>query len=244
LLQKYDPGIESLATDPTIGQLDKLIHATKRALAEALPRLVVTSAGEGELFDVRLEFSRALRWPQGDVTVRAWPITQHAERAQNLGTGIVFRRLSYEGLTPLLAFGITAQVEGTKDQIIFVMNLPLEGAPADRHDRVLRSLFANQDQVLRYLLFLLAAGDEAAASSGDLSVLISGAAEGAVQAAPSPCLVETMLRTLYRRPMQLHRVASLLDSLAKSPGGSGLLSPEFQSVWEPIWATAQEAKEK
>jgi len=176
--------------------------------------------------------------------VRAWPITQHTERAQELGSDIVFRRLSYEGLTPLLAFGITAQVKGAKGQSIFVMNLPLEGAPADRQDRVLRSMFANRDQVLRYLLFLLAAGDEAAASSGDLATLLSGAAEGAEQASPFPCLLETMLRTLHRGPAQLERVASLLDSLRKSPGGSALLSPEFQSVWEPIWATAKEAKEK
>lgn len=244
LLQKYDPDIESPPTDPTVRQLDELFQATKRALAEARPRLVVTSAGESELFDVRLVFSRTPRWPRGDVTVRAWPITQHAERAQDLGADIVFRRLSHEGLTPLLAFGITAQVAGAKEQTIFVMNLPLEGAPEDRHDRVLRSLFANRDQVLRYLLFLLAAGDEAAASSGDLATLLSGTPDDTDQSAPFPCLLETMLRTLHRRPTQLERVSSLLDSLRKSPGGSALLSPEFQSVWEPIWATANETKEK
>ena len=39
------------------------------------------------------------------------------------------------------------------------MNLPLEGAPEDRQDRVLRSLIENRDQLLRYILFLLASGD-------------------------------------------------------------------------------------
>ncbi len=244
LLQRYDLDIESPPPNPATRQLDELVQATKRALAAARPRLVVKPAGEAELFDMSLVFLRAPRWPQGEVTVRAWPITQQTDRAQELGADIVFRRLSYEGLTPLLAFGITAEVTGAKGETIFVMNLPLEGAPADRHDRVLRSMFANRDQVLRYLLFLLAAGDEAAASSGDLAALLSGAAEGAEQASPFPCLMETMLRTLHRGPMQLERVAALLDSLRKSPGGSALLSSEFQSVWEPIWETAKEAKEK
>ena len=244
LLQKFDPDIDSPPADAAGRQLDELVQATKQALAAARPRLVVTPAGEGELFDMSLVFSRALRWPSGDVIVRAWPITQPGERAQNLGADIAFRRLSYEGLTPLLAFGITAQVPGAKGQSIFVMNLPLEGAPTDRQDRVLRSLFANRDQVLRYLLFLLASGDEAAASSGDLATLLSGKAEGAEQTTSFPCLLETMLRTLHREPAQLERVASLLESLRKSPGGSALLTPEFQTVWEPIWATAKEAKEK
>jgi hypothetical protein len=244
LLQKYDPDIVSPAPDPAVRQLDELCHAIKRALAAALPRLVVSPAGEGELFDMRLSFTRALRWPPGKVVVRAWPITQHAERAQVLGSDIIFPRLSYEGLTPLIAFGITAEVVGAKGESIFVMNLPLEGAPADRHDRLLRSMFENRDQVLRYLLFLLAAGDEAAASSDGLAALLTDATNGTAQAASFPCLLETMLRTLHRGPSQLERVESLLESLRKSSGGSALLTPEFQSVWEPIWATAKEAKEK
>lgn len=52
------------------------------------------------------------------------------------------------------------------------MNLPLHGAPDDRQDRVLRSLIENRDQLLRYILFLRASGDEAAASSGDLRRLL------------------------------------------------------------------------
>ena len=61
---------------------------------------------------------------------------------------------------------------------MFVMNLPLHGAPEDRQDRVVRSLIDNRDQLLRYILFLLACGDEAAASSGDLRRLLKSPADG------------------------------------------------------------------
>jgi hypothetical protein len=123
------------------------------------------------------------------------------------------------------------------------MNLPLEGAPADRQERVLASLLASQDQLLRYILFLLIAGDETASSS-DLADLLTSGENGDACEQPMPCLLETMLRSLHGGRAQLERVASLLDALRKAPNGSALLSPEFQEIWEPIWAAAQEDRKK
>jgi hypothetical protein len=242
LLQAYDVNIESLPSDPAARQLDELFQETKRALASACPRLIVTSVDEAELFDVSLAWTRPLRLPKGEIEVRAWPITQHAERAQVLGDTAVFCRLSYEGLTPLIAFSITAEVAGAKGQSVFVMNLPLEGAPVDRQDRVLASLLAGRDQLLRYILFLLAAGDEASASSGGLADLLVCDEKSGERAQSFPCLLETMLRALHRGPEQIGRVASLLDALRKAPNGSALLSADFQKIWDPIWEAAQETK--
>jgi hypothetical protein len=221
-----------------------LFQATKRALAAARPRLVVTSAGETDLFDVSLVLTHSPRWPNANVEIRAWPITQQAERALALGEHVVFPRLSYAGLTPLIAFGITAQVGKAKGQSVFVMNLPLDGAPEDRQDRVLRSLIESRDQLLRYILFLLASGDESAVSSGELAGLLKNAGSGVEDTLPLPCLLETMLRALHRGPAQLQRVESLLDVLRKGPDASELLSADFQAIWEPIWKVAREAKAK
>jgi hypothetical protein len=121
------------------------------------------------------------------------------------------------------------------------MNLPLQGAPEDRQDRVVRSLIENRDQLLRYILFLLASGDEASASSGDLSRLLKSSGEGADSGSRNPYLLETMLRALQRSPTQLERVASLLEVLRRQQGSSELLSEDFQRIWEPIWDAAQQA---
>lgn len=239
LLQKYDVTLASVPTDPTLKKLDDLLQTAKRALAVAQPHLVVTSAGEACLFDVSLECNHPPRWPQKGLVVRTWPITQPAERALPFAVHTVFSRLSYEGLTPLVAFAVSAEVNGRKGQSVFVMNLPLEGVPADREERVLASLLAGRDQLLRYLLFLLAAGDESAATSGDLADLITGGNTAGADGFPLPCLLETMLRALHRQPAQLQRVASLLDALRKAPNAAELLSPDFQKIWEPIWQAAQ-----
>lgn len=244
LLKPFDVDTAPSPANLAERQLDQLIQAAKHSLADALPRVIVTPAGEAELFDLSLAWTRPLRWPDGDLEVRTWPITQQAERAVAVKDSVVFHRVSYEGLTPLFAFAITANVDGTKGRSVFVMNLPLEGAPDDRQDRVLASLLAGRDQLLRYIFFLLAAGDETAAASGELVLLLGNSDGTGPQVLPLPCLLETMLRTLHRQPAQLKRVASVLEALRKAPNGSELLSADFQRIWEPIWEAAQESFEK
>jgi hypothetical protein len=244
LLKEYDKNAEPVPVDATAQQLDDLLHATKRALAAAGPRLVVTPANETDSFDMSMEWTRALRWPQATVEIRAWPITQNAERAQGLDKSMVFSRLSYGGLTPLIAFAIIAKLGEVKRESVFVMNLPLMGAPEDRQDRVVRSLIENRDQLLRYILFLLASGDEAAASSGDVRKLLKSPEDGPDRVPANPYLLETLLRALHRGPAQLERVSSLLEVLRKQPDSSELLSNDFQKIWEPIWDVARQVMAK
>ena len=244
LLKEYDRNAAPLPADATAQQLDDLIHASKRALAAAGPRLVVTPASETDSFDMSMEWTHAPRWPHATVEIRAWPITQQAERAQTLDKSMMFSRLSYGGLTPLIAFAITAKFGEAKRESVFVMNLPLQGAPEDRQDRIVRSLIENRDQLLRYILFLLASGDETAASSGDLRKLLKSPEDGPDRAPANPYLLETMLRALHRGPAQLERVASLLEVLRKQPGSSELLSNDFQKILEPIWDAAQQVMAK
>ena len=244
LLKAYDVNAPSVPPDTTAQKLDDVLQAVKRAIAAAGPRLVVTAADEKDLFDLKLEWGSAPRWPKAAVEMRAWPITQQAERGQALGKATVFPRLSYRGLTPLIAFSITAKIDKTERNSVFVMNLPLHGAPEDRQDRVVRSLIENRDQLLRYILFLLACGDEAAASSGDLRRLLKSPGGGSERGPQNPYLLETMLRALHRNPAQLERVESLLDVLRKQQGSSELLSDDFQKIWGPIWDAAQQAMAK
>jgi hypothetical protein len=244
LLKAYDVNAPSVPVDATAQKLDEVLRAMKRVLAAAGPRLVVTATEEKDLFDLMLEWDRPPCWPQAAVDTRAWLITQQAERGQALDKSIVFPRLSYRGLTPLIAFSLTAKIGETERTSIFVMNLPLQGAPEDRQDRVVRSLIENRDQLLRYILFLLACGDEAAASSGDLRRLLKSPGEGSERGSQNPYLLETMLRALHRSPVQLERVESLLDVLRKQQGSSELLSDDFQKIWEPIWDAAQQEMAK
>jgi hypothetical protein len=241
LLQTYDLNAPAMPVDKAERKLDDLMQAVKRAISAGGPRLVVTPAGDMDLFDLTLEWDRTPQWPDGTFELRAWPITQHEERSQQVGESNTFARLSYLGLTPLIAFSVSAKIGDAEGEAVFVMNLRLDGAPEDRHDRVVRSLIENREQLLRYILFLLACGDETAASSGDLRKLLEPVEGGTGYARQNPYVLETMLRALHRSPRQLERVASLLEVLRKQPGSSELLSEDFQKIWEPLWDTAREA---
>ena len=244
LLQTFDVNADVTPVDATLEQLDDLIQTVKRGLAKSDPRLVVTAHSEKDLFDMKMESDSIPEWPDATVDVRAWPITQQEERGQPLGKSIIFSRLSYGGLTPLIAFSVKVRMNEKERRSVFVMNLDLQGAPEDRQDRVVRSLIENRDQFLRYILFLLACGDEATASSGDLRKLLQSPEDCQNRGPLNPHLLETLLRALHRGPEQLERVASLLDVLRKQTGSSELLSDDFQNIWEPIWAAAQQATAK
>jgi hypothetical protein len=242
LLQPFRVDELEIHVDPAQRQLDRLLLAAKKAIAASRPKLVVISTGESEAYDLSLELSRSLVLDASITEVVAWPISQLASRALPLVKKTVFSRISFAGLTPLIAFRVAAQVAGETAESTFVLNLKLEGAPDDREDRVLHSLIKSSDQLLKYILFLLSSGKEA--SSGSAMYKFVDPDNGTDQRSmPLPSLLETMLRALNDGPAQFERVAALLEALQKAPNSSQLLSAEFQSVWNPIWETARRGLE-
>ena len=246
LLQTYEPTDTAAPVDAVGQQLDQLLYATKRALAASGGHLTVSAGETADVFDVLLEFRRAVQWPAKDIHARVWPISLPSAAAKSLSTqtSLRFDRISYTGLTPLFAFDVTVRAEGRERNITFVMNLPLEGAPTDRRDRVMASLLENKEQLLRYILFLLAASDESSVTSANLLQLLTGGGDNGGTAAVLPALLETMLRASHRDPSQLSRVASVLEQLRRAPNGSALLSEEFQKVFEPIWEASKQCPSK
>jgi hypothetical protein len=240
MLKLYDVDKPQVPSDATAHELDEVLQTVKLAIDTAGPCLIVTPSDEMDLFEVRLDWMRAPNWPKANLTMVAWPITQQAETAQALIGPILFSRLSFRGLTPLIAFSITAKIDDKERTNVFVMNLPMQGAPEDRQDRIVRSLIGSRDQLLRYILFLLAGGDEGAATSGELRRLLESSPKDADHSAHNPHLLEIMLRSLHRSPAQLQRVSSLLDVLRRQEGHSELLSEEFKNIWEPIWEAARQ----
>lgn len=171
--------------------------------------------------------------------MRVWPITIPASSAAALATEVVFPRLTNGLLTPFIAFEVTAQWADSARRHCFVLNLPLEGAPPDRFPKLLAALLADKEQLLRYLLFMLASGSESDADRTDLvRVLLEPSGESRT-ADSLPFLFETLIRTLHRNPSQIDRVARLLDDLGQSGESANLLSEDFRSIWNPIWRARQ-----
>ncbi len=244
LLQPYDMNGEIVPTDALRQKFDDLFRVAKRAVIEGLPRLIVSPSEDVDLFEMRLQWKAIPIIASEQVRVKTWPITLPEERAVPFSGNMEFRGLSHGALTPWLAVSLRCEINGTKRECSFVMNVPLDGAPSDRQDRVVAGLLEGKEQLLRYILFLLAAGDEGAATSGELAAMLLGLDKSSEQALSIPCLLETMLRALHRGPVQMERVSSLLDTLKRCGKGAELVTAEFQSIWEPIWEVAKQSNTK
>ncbi len=179
-----------------------------------------------------------------DVSVRCWPVMLgEAASACRAVSGPVLARFAVTGeeLSSLFAFAVKA-TEGTRArEARFTLNLPLEGVPEGRHDRVLRAVLRDRNRVLRFLLFLLADGDprQAADLLGSGHRAGDGNGGGERPLILDIPLLESLLRALDREPAKLDHIAALISDLRKSPDGRELIPDGFADVWEPVWAARQ-----
>ena len=143
-----------------------------------------------------------------------------------------FPSLSFAALTSFFAFSVTARSGKIEKTDHFVLNVPVEGLPADREERLMLAILENRQQVMRYLLMLLFANDEQLASS--LIQAWDGEGQGDVADVLELPLFESLVRALYRDPAQLDSVAQLVEDLRKTERGRKLLPEGFAKVWEPV----------
>ncbi len=243
LLQEYAPK-PALKPDPIQQHLDQQLTKAQNALARARLVAKVIARGEANLYGLQLRANKgeSVALDPG-VEVQCWPITLQPGLSVTVksGSGLVaeFERLSFEALTAFFAFELTATKDGQKLSRQFVVNIPLEGAPADRRDRILRSLLQNRDQVIRFLLFILAEGRP---DSHEFLQEMREAMSGGVKnraSGKTVALFESMVKALAHDPAKLDQIARLVDDLRKTPEGQQLLPEGFDSVWKPIWSARQ-----
>jgi len=242
LLCEYRLADASPEADATAIELDRLLTVTESAITACGPTLTVEAVARTETFDLTLRLQRPPKLPK-DVSVTGWPITLPPAVGRSLQALVKFEQLPYPQLTSFFAVQIVAQVGTSVRRHSFVLNLPLAGAPADRLPRLLASLIANKDQLLRYLLFMLASGSEEVAARSDLIKILAESDTSTVPSENLPCLFEALLRTLHRHPEQLDRLAKLLEELGHSPDHKALLTDDFKAIWNPIWEAKTKAEQ-
>jgi hypothetical protein len=252
LLQLYQPDSLPAVVDAEHEQLEREATRWQRQLAR-LPWSAYVSEtkrdapGGDSLYDVTLRLS-ALDAPIVPVciAVSCWPISRRpadAVRVTRLQDQVArFTGLSYASLTSFFAFAVTVTHQSMVDNsaaesqsftLRFVLNLPLQNAPADRHEQTLRHFLDNRGKVLSYLLFLLAADERAL---GEIGYLFGQQGQGNNGRQPFSLpadLFESLVRTLDRDPARLDQVDRLVKDLTQA-GRTDLLPEGFDQIWLPI----------
>src|SRR5207244_9226624 len=123
---------------------------------------------------------------------------------------------------------------GTPHQDL-VLNLPADGMPANRVERVLREMVRTPRQFVRLLLLLLGDGS---VDPAQLAALVAGSSvddgppsDEARPSMPIQGLLEQLLRTLDRTPDQLAHVAAMLTDLGRCPPGETVVPAKFDEIW-------------
>jgi hypothetical protein len=245
LLVAYEPSA-SVPEDTLQERLERRLDEIRREVAACGFAASVTSEpGDDKRYSVVLsaldrQGFEGLRGARGHV----WPITVDAEAAKPLASafakGVEFPPLSFAALTAFFAIELTLKSRGTQATVRFVVNAKLEGAPANRHDRLLTTILRSRDDVLRYLLLLLA--DEPLASALAAAGLEDGGAGDGWSVGAGLPVLESMIRALAREPERLDHVARLIESLRASDEGATLIPEGFESVWDPILAARKKLR--
>ena len=220
------------------------IDEARQALVRAAMVARVGVESDESLFTVALVCGREPVQVPEAVSIRCWPVMLGQGASAPLGaSGSELARFVVTGeeLSSLFAFSVEAAEGSRRREERFTLNLLLEGAPADRRDRVLRSVLRDRDRVLRFLLFLLADGDPRQAARLLVSGDRTGDGDGEDSYLIDLPLFESLLRALDREPAKLDHVAGLIEDLRKTPEGEALIPEGFTEVWDPIWA-AREAR--
>lgn len=245
LLQPFDPS--ALEVDAERERLESIVEEVRCALA-VRKLLARVSAVDGEsVYTLGLELNKAVTIPDG-VEVRCRPITlsQSSAISIQLVTGSVarFSPVSFAAITSFFAFEVSLVEDQKKVSVAFVMNARLEGAPADRQERILHSLLSDKGKVLRFILLLLAEGGTDASSilmALQKGLSGSGAEGGAFSQFP---LFEALVRTLDRNPKKLDQISRLVEDLKKTAEGRQVLPDGFDEIWQPIWDSREALRQR
>lgn len=243
----FDPMRASGKPDSIQQKLEKLLHAAQTAVVSAEWRgQVYAKALEEYMLKISPEKKLNLA-PKVDMLY--WPLSLSSAFAcaydsQNT-VPATFGPLAFESLTAFMVFQLTAHMDGRSLLSQFALRIPLEGLPPERPERLLRAMLKNRDQVMRFLLFILADGKNDVVGGG-MALLDALNAETDLSIrkfhSETP-LFEALIRALGSDPARLDQIARTVADLERTSEGAQLLPAGFHSIWAPIWEARQRVKQ-
>lgn len=245
LLHEYTPSTENNVTDALTKMLEENTDNIRRALARSEMRICIVGNSEGDVFDLQILLDKK---PMLDIPpfieIRCWPTTliETNFKIPSFDSNLVaeFNAISFDAITPFIAFDVLAKKDGKTADARFVVNMTMTGAPADRKEKVLRSLIKNKEHFIRFLMLLLYEGGISFMDRlGAMRDFLSGKTDFKKNETDI-FVFETLLRALELNPKKLNQVARLIADIFSMPDGKDCLPEGFEKIWNPIWTVKEE----
>ena len=151
--------MEKLKETALSKQLETILESSRETISAAgIKGQIIHRPERG--YTITLKARAPFSFEKDNVLGTCYPISLAANSAQDVaplqkGGTLSFVDLSPVGLSSFFAFYLKAELQKEMASISFVLNLPVEGMPADRDKMIMRSIISDKDRFIRYLLFLL-----------------------------------------------------------------------------------------
>lgn len=157
---------------------------------------------------------------------------------------VAFRGLSYIAVTSFFVFELRWESADREFTHRFVLNVPLDGAPSDRIERVMADLLKDQRQVMRLLLMILGILDPTEiARTGEVPYIDRGW-QKFVAGDDSRPLFELLVRAACRHPEKIEHIDGIVTALRKAENGTQLLPAGFDEIWLPVREAVRNGRKK
>lgn len=238
LLRRYPIPDVDVPGDAVCRLLENRIAAVRTLVAEAaLVARVAPSAGL-DTFDVTLTVPGEMwRSVPGLSDLRVRPSTLARDRALTVpdeGGDVRFPGGTFDSLTSFFVVKAVVVEQDRSMEAEFAVNVPVEGMPADRRNRLMRATLGSRSKVLRFLMLLLSDGGVDARRLLQPDRATGSGADGSGGFLTENDLLESMLRALDCDPQRIDRIARLVEDLKSAPDGAAMLPDGLESLLAPI----------
>jgi len=150
---------------------------------------------------------------------------------------IIFHKVPLLSLTSLVAFELKIKDKRISQKMEFVLNLPVEGMPERRNDKIIRAILRDSNGFIQYLRILLTENQNIFLFNHNFSNNYKGGYANQQNQIPMP-LAEELIKALSRNPDKIKNVHNLIKELSKNKDiKEDIIPEEFKEMWKNIWRT-------
>jgi len=245
LLMEYTPTEVIISEKEKIKkELEKHLEKIRRQFSSANLRAVVLPRNNKNFYDLKISFPLKLKLPENlEIEGKCWPISLKMGLAQKLSipklsSSLVFHNITTEKITSFIGFEFSAKFKEIKLYTRFVLNLPIQGIPQHRNQKILQTIVSNRENFLRYLLLLLREG-EFAYLFHDLWKRNEKYKRDRKQifSFEDMPIFEELVRAYSRDPEKINRISKLIEKVRKMESGEKILPEGFLEFWQAFSKT-------
>jgi hypothetical protein len=134
-----------------------------------------------------------------------------------------------------VAFELNIKDKKISQKMEFVLNLPVEGMPERRNDKIIRAILRDSNGFIQYLRILLTENQNIFLFNHNFSNNYKGGYANQQNQIAMP-LAEELIKALSRNPDKIKNIHDLIKELSKNKDiKDDIIPEEFKEIWKNIW---------